>query len=176
MLIAFSVRARIEGMLASLAAGRGWRLVAVFVLSLAVVGMHSLGVGHHGATTTAGHGSHQSAAASAADAQDHLLATSSGTHHVTAGSGAVTVSDDAMKSGVTATCIGCVASGGHALGAMCLAVVSSLLSLALLLSLRHLLRRRLALTLAPWLRSAVTPRSPLRRMGVSPIEVCVLRT
>ena len=39
--------------------GAGGRLVAVFVLALAVVGMHSLGAGHHhGATTTVGHGSH----------------------------------------------------------------------------------------------------------------------
>ena len=68
-------------MLASVAmARRGWQLVAVFVLALAVVGMHSLGAGHHGATTTVGHGSHLTAGAEV-EADDHLPATSSGMDH-----------------------------------------------------------------------------------------------
>lgn len=169
-------RARIAGMLASVAmARRGWQLVAVFVLAVAVVGMHSLGAGHHGATTPVGHGSHQAAAGAMGEAQDHLLATSSGMDHHAAEAAAPTVAHEAMTTGVLATCIGCMA-GGDAMGAMCLAVVSSLLALALLLSLRRLLRGRPALTLPLWVRTAVTPRSPLRRMALSPIEVCVLRT
>lgn len=60
-------------MLASVAmARRGWQLVAVFVLALAVVGMHSLGAGHHGATTTVGHGSHLTAGAEVRDLQEGL--------------------------------------------------------------------------------------------------------
>lgn len=169
-------RARIEGMLASVAlARRGWQLVAVFVLALAVVGMHSLGAGHHGATTPVGHGSHHAAAGAAVEAHDHPLATSSGMDHHATDAAAPTVAQEAMTSSVMATCIGCSASG-DAMGAMCLAVVSSLLALALLLFLRHLLRGRPALTLPAWVPSAMTPRSPLRRMALSPIEVCVLRT
>jgi len=157
-------------------ARRGWQLVAVFVLALAVVGMHSLGAGHHGATTPVGHGSHQAAPEAAVGAHDHLLATSSGMdHHAAVDAAAPTISHEALKSGVMATCIGCLSSG-DAMGAMCLAVVSSLLALALMLSLRYLLRGRPALTLPPWVRAALTPRSPLRRMALSPIEVCVLRT
>lgn len=169
-------RARIGGMLASLAlARRGWQLVAVFVLALAVVGMHSLGAGHHGATAPVGHGSHQAAAGATVGVHDHLLATGSGSdHHAAADAAAPTVAHEAMTSGDMATCVGCLADG-EAMGAMCLAVVSSLLALALLLSLRHLLRGRPALTLPAWVRAAVTPCSPLRRMALSPIEVCVLR-
>lgn len=169
-------RARIAGMLASVAmARRGWQLVAVFVLALAVVGMHSLGAGHHGTTTPVGHGSHQAAAGATGEAQDHLLATSSGMDHPAADAAAPTGPHEAMTSGVMATCIGCLADG-NAMGAMCLAVVSSLLALALLLFLRHLLSGRPALTLPAWVRTAVMPRSPLRRMALTPIEVCVLRT
>ena len=162
-------------MLASVAmARRGWQLVAVFVLALAAVGMHCLGAGRHGATTTVGHGSHLTAGAEV-EADDHLPATSSGMDHHAADVAAPTVAQEAMQTGVMATCVGCLAGEG-AMGAMCLAVVSSLLALALLLSLRHLLRGRPALTLPAWARTAVTPRSPLRRIALSPIEVCVLRT
>ena len=93
-------RARIGGMLASVAmARRGWQLVAVFVLALAVVGMHSLGAGHHGATTPVGHGSHQAAAGAAVEAHDHLLATSSGMDHHAAEVAAPTVAHEAMTTG-----------------------------------------------------------------------------
>ena len=104
-------------MLASVAmARRGWQLVAVFVLALAVVGMHSLGAGHHGATTTVGHGSHLTAGAEV-EADDHLPATSSGMDHHAADVAAPTVAQEAMQTGVMATCVGCLAGEG-AMGAI----------------------------------------------------------
>lgn len=163
-------------MLASVAAApRGWRLVAVFMLALAVVGMHSMGAGHHGAGESASHSNHQMAAGTTVGTHPTSPATGPGSNHSVAdpeAAPAFTV----LKSVVVAACHGCLALGGDAMGAMCLAVVSSLLALALLLALRHLLRSRVALTLPSWSRAAVPRRSPLRRMALSPIEVCVLRT
>lgn len=166
-----------EGMLAPVAAApRGWRLAAVFVLALAVVGMHSMGSGHHGATAPADHGSHQLAAGVAVGAHGHQPTAGSGSHHDAADPGAVIASETVVKSEAVVPCLECLALGEDALGAMCLAVLSSLLALALLLTLRHLSRGRAALMRPLWSRVVVALRSPLRRMALSPIEVCVLRT
>lgn len=151
-----------------MAARHGWRLAAVFVLMLAVVGMHSLGAGHHGAALAAHHETAQLTSAS-------TIATGTGSHHKVADSETVMASTVAAHQAV-ATCLECAATGGGAMAAMCLAVVSSLLALALLLALQHLLRRRVALILRPFSRAPIAMRSPLRRMALSPIEVCVLRT
>ena len=58
-----------------------------------------------------------------------------------------------------------------AMGAMCLAVVSSLLALALLLSLAAPVAWAACPDASAWARTAVTPRPPLRRIALSPIEV-----
>ncbi|WP_156969830.1 hypothetical protein [Knoellia subterranea] len=164
-------------MLTSVAAARrGWRLVAVFVLVLAVVGMHSMGAGHHGAAGSAGSESHQMLAAGTIGAPTASPTTGSGSHHSVADPDGATVTKALNSEVITATCFGCLAPGGDALAAMCLAVVSSLLALALLVALRHLLRGRVALMLLSWSHAGVAVRSPLRRMALSPIEVCVLRT
>lgn len=170
------MRARIGCMLTSMAAApRGWRLVAVFVLVLAVVGMHSMGAGHHGSAAPAGHGSPQLSAGATIEANTLPIATGSGSHHSVADPEAV-IPSTVLKNEAVATCLECATTGGGAMAAMCLAVVSSLLAMALLLALRHLLRGRAALMLPPWSRALVAMRSPSRRMALSPIEVCVLRT
>lgn len=156
------------------AARRVWRLVAVFVLALAVVGMHSMGAGHHGATAAAGSGSHQMLASSTIDGLAGSPMEGSGSHHNFAVP--ETTATTALKSVVVATCLRCLSPGGDALAAMCLAVVSDLLALALLLALRHLLRERRALALPSWAQAVEAVRSPLRRMALTPFEVCVLRT
>lgn len=140
------------------AAAFGWRLMAVFVLGLAVVLMHSLGAGHHGTATTA-HGTHAANGTPGAAAEpQHTPVAGMATSHV------------------SATCLDCLSPGEHALGAMCLAVVSSLVSMTILLALWHLLRRSIPLSLPAWSRVVLVWRPPLRRMALSPIEVCVLRT
>lgn len=163
-------------MLASVAAvPRGWRLLAVFVVALAVVGMHSMGAGHHGAGESGSHTTHPLAVGLSGESHPASLVAGPGSHHSLAGpeaSAAFTV----LPSVAIAACHGCLAPGDDGMGAMCLAVVSGLLALALLLALRHLLRSRACLTLPKWLSAAVSMRPPLRRMALSPIEVCVLRT
>lgn len=152
---------------------RGWRLLVVFVLVVAVVGMHSMGAGHHGSGEAASH--HQVAAGATNGAQQALSAAGTASHHTMADP-ETTPSLLALTSVVVAACHGCLDPGDAAMGAMCLAVVSSLLALALLLALRHRLRSRAALILRSWSRATRATQSPLRRMALSPIEVCVLRT
>jgi hypothetical protein len=169
-----SLRERIGGMWASVsAARRGWWLMAVFVLAVAVVGMHSLGAGHHGATAPSDHGEHQVVSVGAhAYQQANMAPSEQGFADPTGQSRPGHVA----PSQAAAACIGCESEGGLALGAMCLAVVASLLAMALLASLRRLHGGRLALMLLEWAHVMVKPRPPDRRMALSPIEVCVLRT
>lgn len=154
---------------------RGWRLVAVFVLAIAVVGMHSMGTGHHGAGEAGSHATHHQVAGQTAVTAHPASLAGPGSHHASAGPEGI--SDlTGLTSVAVAACHGCMALGGDAMGAMCLAVVSGLLALALLLALRHRLRARTSLTLPSWSRPTVTSAPLLRRMALSPIEVCVLRT
>ncbi|KGN29758.1 hypothetical protein N802_11445 [Knoellia sinensis KCTC 19936] len=152
---------------------RGWRLLVVFVLAVAVVGMHSMGAGHHGSGEAASH--HQVAAGATHGVHPAPPAAGSASHHAMADP-ETAPSLLALTSVVVAACHGCLDPGFDAMGAMCLAVVSSLLALALLLALRHRRRSRAALILPWWSRATVAAQPPLRRMALSPIEVCVLRT
>ena len=170
------MRERIGGMWASVtAARRGWWPVVVFVLAVAVVGMHSMGGGHHGATAGTDHGPRQLASVHGVTHLHQQLSTASSEQGVTDPAGQVRPGQIA-QSQAAAACIGCESEGALALAAVCLAVVSTLLAMALLASMRRLHRGRIALTLLEWSRVMVTPRPPDRRMAVSPIEVCVLRT
>jgi len=157
------------------AARRGWWLVTVFVLTVAVVGMHSMGAGHHGATAPPSQGGHALASATS-EAHGYQQASVTPTEHGFAMPAGQRGPGQIAQSQVSAACLGCAGEGGVGLGVMCLAVVSSLLAMALLASLRRLHRGRIARTLSGWSHVMVAPRPPGRRMALSPIEVCVLRT
>jgi len=175
-MVLIGVRARIRVVQTrAMAVRRGWLVLAVLVLAVSVVGMHSLGAGHHGSTNV-GHGSHEMAAGDAGQARGHVVPGSSAIDHHAADEGATSSSQDARSSSVVTTCLGCSAPGEGAWGAMCLAVVSSLLALALLLALGQLLRVRGALAMPPRWRATLVPRPPTWRTALLPVEVCVLRT
>lgn len=171
---------------------RAGRLLSVFLLALAVIGMHSMGAGHHGSASPFSHGSHQLTAPMTGSghdhpAHDHQAVKSPGLHADAAAVGpralAVAASrleaDPRPEAGpsteVAATCATCSTVGAETLGTMCLAVLSALLAWVLLRALQRRVRETPALT--PALRPGiVVSRSPPRRTALSPIEVCVLRT
>lgn len=148
-------------------ARRAWRLIAVFALALAVIGMHSMGAGHHGTASPLSHGTPHVAAGSTDGSHDQHAMTGRDSRHEAA---------DVRAAGAVATCHGCSTLGQDDLGALCLAVLSTLLGWVLLRALRHASRERVVLTIPRDLQVARVRRAPLRRMTMSPIEVCVLRT
>lgn len=171
------VRERLMSMVAPAeVARRGWRLVSVFVLVLAVMGMHSMGAGHHGVASPTSHSAHQAAAGIPLGANDHRTMPVSGSHHDPAAADAASSSDISVHADSVAPCLACSTLSAGSLGAMCLAVMSTLLGWVLLRALRQIVRGRAALTISLWSRLGLPLRSPLRRMALSPIEVCVLRT
>lgn len=170
-------------------AARGrWHPLALFVLALAVVGMHSLGMGHdmghtprHGqvmemvpmAPVHAAHGSaaHTGTVTPSTDHATHGTHAAHGTRAAGIQAPASTPGNQPQVDAPTPQDV------MGSMAAMCLAVVSKLLALALLALCALLLRRTSLLpragNRADGLRVA---RLALRRLSLTPVEICVLRT
>lgn len=152
---------------------RGWRLVSVFVLAVAVLGMHSMGAGHHAMASTTSPATHHVAAGAPPEGHDHLATAGNGHQHAPVTAGFSIPSDHAEA---VVSCQTCSSLGAGSLGVMCLAVLSTLLGWVLLRALRQRVHGRAVPIPAFRAPLVVAVRSPLRRMALSPIEVCVLRT
>lgn len=129
-------------------ARRACTLLRVLLVAVAVVAMHSLGAGH--GPPMAGH---------PAAGGSHVAAPSHPTGDCTPG------------------CLTPDESGtGHLMGAMCLAVLSSLLALVLLTA-RRSRASRVPTDASRTSRRVIAPsRAPPRRLALDLSQVCVLRT
>lgn len=151
------------------------RGLAVLVVAVAVIAMHTLGVGH-GNAMSASVGGHELGHASAAMSSHGV----DGVVGAPPGTGEPSASTVRAQPSAADCDSGCLGAGGdavsHVMGSMCLAVLSALFLLILLWLLQLQVRRS---RMAPRQRIRTTawaPRGPPRRLALSLAQVCVLRT
>jgi hypothetical protein len=158
-------------------ARRAYRVLALLVLAVAVVAMHSLGAGHdhlapaHPGTDPPGHAAEPIMAAMSHHGDEPVVLAAAPTTAM--------VLAAAPEPGAACGDACRVAAGdeaGHLMGAVCLAVLSSLLVLVLLLALRARGRRNRITAAEHWVRWVAPRRGPPRRVALSLAQVCVLRT
>jgi hypothetical protein len=137
---------------------RARTLLGVLLVALAVVAMHSLGAGHGPPAAT-----HQA------------VGMLGGVHHADPAqqfSAPIQPAGDCTPGCLTADETG----AGHATGAMCLAVLSSLVTLLLLAVRRSRASRASADATWTSLQVIAPSRAPPRRLALDLSQVCVLRT
>ena len=145
-------------------------VLAVLLLAVAVVAMHSMAAGHGGSpvhdVTTAGTRHHA----------DHVSRPMTYAQTVPAAGTVLGISGTAPTA-CAMECAGPASTGaGHDASAMCLAVLSTLLALVLLRVARAGVCRVPATACAPPVPVLAPTRGPPRRMAVAMGQVCVLRT
>lgn len=154
------------------------RGLAVLVVAVAVIAMHTLGVGH-GNAMSASVGGHELGHAPAA-MSSHSVDGVVGVIGAPLGTGEPSASTVLAQPSAADCDSGCLGPGGdavsHVMGSMCLAVLSALFLLIMLWLLQLQVRRS---RMAPRQRTRTTawaPRGPPRRLALSLAQVCVLRT
>lgn len=175
-------------------ARRAFRVLALLVLALAVVAMHSLGAGHahlapaqHGAApsghaaglTTAAkshHGDDPAALAAAPTMSAPTMSAPTMAMVAAAPDARVDCGDDCRPAADSKGASSAGSMAGHLMGAMCLAVLSALLVLLLLVALRAQGGRYRITASHHWWHTVTTPRGPPRQLAMSLAQVCVLRT